>query len=112
MALQKSITLPNTAAGDYIRLGGYRWDRMTREASAHFHLFGSAAAASINPQSPLCLIAVLRLEGAKFDQYLSNAVLEATEATIAGQLYLAARSEPLIAGGGLTAVALADAADV
>lgn len=112
MAFQKTTTLPNTAAGNYIRLSAYRWDRLTREASAQFLLFATEAAADAQPKSPLCLVAVLRLEGAKFDEYLSNAALAVEGVTVAGQLYEAAKAETLIAGGGLTEVDLSDATDV
>jgi hypothetical protein len=109
MALQKNINLPNSTGGNYIRLGAYRWDRITRECSAHFQLFVSAAAAEAAPKSPICLIGVLRLSGAKFDEYLSNRVLEGEGVTVASQLYLAAKSEPVIAGGELATVDLSDA---
>lgn len=112
MAFRKLTTLPNSASGTYIRLSAYRWDRVTREASAHFHLYASPTAAQATPGSPLCLIAVLRLSGAKFDEYMSPGALDAPGGSALKQLYAAARSEPLIAGGELTQVDFADAADV
>ena len=110
MALQKTITLPNGASGNYIRLGAYTWDRVSRECSAHLLLFTTAAQASSYPSAPLCLIAKLRLTGAKFDEYLGNSALE--EATAAAQIYAAAKAETLLAGAGLTSVVLADATNV
>jgi len=112
MALSKTITLPNGAAGNYIRLGSYSWDRLTREASAAFLLHTSQALAAAAPSAPLCLIAVLRLNGAKFDAYLSNAALEREGKTVVEAFYDAAKVEPLIAGGELTSISLADAANV
>ena len=116
MALEKSITLPNGASGNYIRVSFYRWDRDAKEASAHLMLYGSAALATSAPASPLCLIAKLRLGGAKFDEYLGAAALAALAAPgpdpVRDQLYAAAKAEPLLAGGGLTTVSLADAEDV
>lgn len=112
MALRKQTTLPNSVTGNYVRLTAYRWDRSTKEASAHFHLYASAAAAAAAPSSPLCLIAVLRLSGAKFDEYLAPSILDTLGRNAIQQLYLAVRNEPLIAGGGLTEMRLDDAQDV
>lgn len=116
MALQKTIALPNGAAGNYIRVGAYTWDRVTREASAHLLLYASAAYADSAPKSPLCLIAKVRLFGDKFDEYLSTAALDALVDAgpdpVRDQLYAAAKAEPLIPGGELTALSLADAVDV
>lgn len=106
MAFRKSISLPNGARGEYIRLGAFTWDRLARQASAHLMLYADASHASCPSAAPLCLIAKLRLAGAKFDAYLSNTVLDAGAATIVGQLYAAAKVEPLIAGGGLPCPAL------
>ncbi len=113
MALKKPIKLPNGATGDYIQVGAYSWDRMTKEASAHLVLFASKKQASANPEAPLCLLAKLRLTGAKFDEYLSNEVLEGGGATVIRQLYAAAKVEPLRPGGGITVaeLTLADATD-
>lgn len=112
MALRKNIRLPNGAGGDYIRLTFYRWDRAAREASAHFMLYASVAQANAAPNAPLCLIAKLRLAGLKFDEYLANAVLTDNRSVVA-QLYRAAKTEPLVVGGGLTQteLSLSDAAD-
>lgn len=114
MALQKSITLPNGSTGNYIRLGTYVVDRLSREASAQFMIHGSAALAESAPDSPLCMIAKLRLNGAKFDEYLSSEALAAVGQNIVEQLYVAAKAEPLLAGGGLTQAQLdlSDATDV
>lgn len=106
MALQKTITLPNGASGNYIRIGAYTWDRMTREASAHLMLHTSATHAAEHPEASLCLLAKLRLHGSKFDEYLANAVLAGEGVTVIGQLYAAAMSEPLIPGGGFTRAGL------
>jgi len=107
MALQKQFTLPNGVTGNYIRVGTYIVDRITREASICFMLHTSAAYASAEP---ICMIAKLRLNGTKFDQYLGADVLE--EATTLAQFYTAAKAETLLAGAGLTVVNLNDAIDV
>lgn len=114
MALQKSITLPTGATGNYIRIGAYTWDRMTREASAHLVLHTSAAQAAARPDAPLCIIAKVRLAGAKFDAYLGNSILSDAGVNVLRKLYEAAKSEPLQPGGGLTRgeLSLSDAADV
>ncbi len=117
MALQKTITLPSTATGNYIRLGSHLWDNVAKRASAHFDLYASAEAAAASPGYPLRQdIAVLRLVGPKFDAYLSTAALAALSSPgpdpVRGQLYAAAKAEPLIPGGDLTSLSLADAIDV
>lgn len=114
MALQKSITLPNGVTGNYIRIGAHLWDRSTKEASCRLFLFTSAAYAASRPDQPLCLLAVIRLRGAKFDHYLSNTALAGQGVTVLGQCYAAAKAEPLLPGGGLSRaeLSLADAVDV
>ncbi|PTX95779.1 hypothetical protein [Opitutus sp. ER46] len=117
MALQKSITLPNGATGDYIHISEYARDVDNRYVSCHLNLFTSAAhyASQPAPKQPICLIAKLRLSGAKYDAYLSTAALAAvadTEDAVRAQLYVAAKVEPLIAGGGLQSISLVDALDV
>ncbi len=112
MALQKSITLSNGSTGNYIRMGPYLWDPMAHYASAQLFLFTSHAFAESAPDSPLCMIAKLRLEGGKFDQYLANSILDADGVTVVGQLYIATRAEPLLAGAGFTAIDLSDAIEV
>lgn len=108
MAFQKSFTLQSGVTGNYTRLITYRWDRQTREALALFALFLDANAAQGGKQSLTPFIAKLRLDGAKFDQYLSNAVLETSD--VISQLYLAAKAEPVISDFGSDA--FADAQDV
>jgi hypothetical protein len=114
MALKKKITLPSGASGDYISVGAYTWDQITREASAHLMLHASAAQAAARPDAPLCLIAKVRLSGDKFDEYLGKKVLVSKGVTALGQIYEAAKAEELIPGGGLTRdeLSLRDAADV
>lgn len=108
MAFQKTFTLPSGIAGNYTRLVTYRWDRSTREAVALFALFVDASAAQSGKTALTPFIAKLRLEGAKFDQYLSNAVLETSD--VIAQLYVAAKAEPVISDFGSDA--FADATEV
>lgn len=110
MALQKTIALPSGVSGNYIRLTCYRWDRASQEASAVFALYLDAAHAAAGAEYLVPVIAKLRLSGAKFSEYLGAAALE--DHQVAEQLYEAAKVEPLLAGGGLTAMDLADAIDV
>jgi hypothetical protein len=122
MALQKTINLPNGAGGDYIQVGPYYSDRLTKTASADLLLYVSAARAASNPESPLCVIGRLVLSGAIWDTYLSTPALQAlAELGHAGpdptrhQLYAAVKAgEPLRAGGGLRQdeLDLTDALDV
>lgn len=108
MAFQKSFTLQSGVTGNYTRLITYRWDRSVREAVALFALFLDANSAQSGKQSLTPFIAKLRLDGAKFDQYLSNSVLETSD--VISQLYLAAKAEPVISDFGSDA--FADAQDV
>lgn len=106
MALQSSVTLSNGVSGNYIRITGFWWDRLAKEASAHFCLYASQSYANSAPDMPLCLVAKLRLNGDKFDQYLSSDALAALENPgqdpIRDQLYSASKVEALQPGGGLT----------
>jgi hypothetical protein len=105
MALQKSITLANGATGNYIRVNAYRWDKGIREASALLALYTNATLAASAPGSPLVpIVAKLRLSGAKFDQYLGNAALDALPAStrdkVREQFYAAAKIEGVISDYG------------
>jgi hypothetical protein len=93
MAFQKTLTLSSGVSGNYMRLTTYRWDRNTREAVALFSLYLDAASAQAGKQALTPFVAKLRLEGAKFDHYLSAAVLAENDAVT--QIYRAARVEPL-----------------
>jgi len=108
MAFAKSFALNSGAAGDYIRLVTFRWDRSTREAVALFALYVNAAAAQSGKEPLSPFIAKLRLTGDKFDQYLGNPAL--AQADVVAQLYIAAKVEPLACDFG--ADAFANAADV
>jgi hypothetical protein len=118
MALQKTFTLPNGTAGNYIRLAEPNVDYIHRTASAHFVLYVSASARNGAPLAHLGLLAKLRLAGPKFDEWLGLAALAAVPAgtpdPLRYRLYLAARTEPLLPGFGLCLgqVELAAAADV
>jgi len=110
MALQKTIALPSGISGNYIRLTSYRYDRSTLEASAIFALYLDAAHAQAGADYLVPVIAKLRLSGAKFTQYLGAAAL--ADHQVIAQLYVAAKAETLLAGGGLTSIDLSDALDV
>ena len=110
MALQKTIALPSGVSGNYIRLTSYRYDRSTLEASAIFALYLDAAHAQDGADYLVPVIAKLRLSGAKFTEYLGAAAL--ADHQVAAQLYVAAKVEPLLAGGGLSLIDLSDALDV
>lgn len=93
MAFQKTLILPSGVSGNYSRISSFSWDRSVREASATFALYVDAAAASSGKAALVPVIAKLRLSGAKFDQYLGNSTLVGQD--ILGQLYLAAKAEPV-----------------
>lgn len=98
MALQKTIILPSGVSGNYVRLITYRWDRATREAVALFGLYVNAAAAQSGKDTLSPFVAKLRLTGAKFDAYLGGP--EARAGNAVGQLYAAAKAEPVISDAG------------
>lgn len=91
MALIKSVNLPSGVPAEYWRMVGLKWERTQRVASCHFDLYQDAATASTPGSQPLkerC--AKLRIYGAAYDTYLSNAALAATERDVIGQIYYAA----------------------
>ena len=97
MAFNKTFTYPNGLSGNYVQIGGYRHDRRTRSASFHFDLFASAAHATAAPTSAIRpIIAKLRLEGAKFDEWVSNEALASAGQTLLQRAYAAARVEPML----------------
>lgn len=113
MAFQKTLSLPNGASGDYITIGPYLLDPMTRTLSAHFHLYFSAALRASNPSDPLRpIVAKLRLSGAVFDSYLSTAALAEVESDdpVRSQIYAAAKVQPVESDFG--PAVFADAVDV
>jgi len=104
MALKKTVSARGSDAS-YFRLVAYYWDANTREASATFGLYRDKDhsdkckhGAKIREQAVVEVAAKLRLERAKFDQYLSNDAL--TNADVLAQLYLAAKTEPVISDFG------------
>ena len=118
MALQKTITLPNTTSGNYIVLAEFAADYFARTLSAHFHLYASAAAREAVPSASFGLLCKLRLAEDKFDEWLSTDALAALDADtpdrLRHQIYQAAKAEPLTPGLGLRVdqLDLSDALDV
>jgi hypothetical protein len=102
MALQKTFTLPNGAAGNYVKIIAAPADYLSKEISVWFGLYLSAAQAATNPKATLSMadrpFAKLRLSGAKFDQWLSTTALAANPADdpFRAQIYAAAKVEPAI----------------
>ena len=102
--LQKTFTLPNQSTGNSIRIRYTHLDLNAREASSHFYLYTNATTPK---DCPLCMIAGLRLSGAKFDQYFSAEALAALSNPgtdqVRTQFYNAALAgEAVSVGGGLT----------
>ena len=93
MAFQKTLTLPSGVSGNYSRISSFTWDRSVREASAIFALYVDSAAASSGKAALVPVIAKLRVSGDKFTPYLGNSILAGDD--ILGQLYLAAKVEPV-----------------
>ena len=93
MALQKSITLANGIAGNYIRVGdSYEMNRREKTLTAHVTLFLDAAHAQARPDLPLAVIALVQLLDAEFDAYLGRDALENARGKVVAQLYAAAKS--------------------
>jgi hypothetical protein len=95
MAFKRNLTLQSGVSGEYIRVAAFRWDRAAREASVLFSLFRDASTAAAG-QPLVPIVAKLRLEGAKFDEWLANANL----GNALQRIYQAARSEPLVSDYG------------
>jgi hypothetical protein len=110
MALTKNISYRGVSA-NYVKVGPYRWDPYTREASVILSLFLSSTRAASHPHDPLCpVFAKLRLTGDKFDQYVSkeqlNLAAENAGLDIVGCFYEAVKAgEPLISDFGSDALA-------
>ena len=94
MALKLSITLPNGASGNYLRLVNVEWDRNLQSALGYLALYLNKAQADSAPGYPLGLVAQLNVRGAPFIQHLSNAALNAPNVNLLSQLYHVAKNEP------------------
>jgi hypothetical protein len=112
MALQLPVTLPSGASGNYIRIGVFEWNREYKAAYAQLALFKDAAQAAAQPRFPLAVVAILNLRDAAFDQYLSNAAIAAAGGDVLGQLYEAAKVEPLQPVNGILVDNIGSAEDV
>jgi hypothetical protein len=95
MAFKKTLTLQSGVSGEYIRVAAFRWDRAAREASVLFSLYRDASTAAAG-QALVPIVAKLRLDGPKFEQWLGNATL----GNALQRIYQAARSEPLVSDHG------------
>lgn len=101
MAFKKKLTLPNGAAGEYIVVNGhFTYDHQQRYFSAEFLLYVSEGAAKAKPQHALGTAAYLRLEGDKFDEYVSKKALAETDRDIFAQIYFAAKRESVTSDHG------------
>ncbi|ACB76715.1 hypothetical protein [Opitutus terrae] len=97
MAFQKTFILPNGITGHYLRIGAHRLDRRTREASFQFDLFASQAHADACPADPVrSLVAKLRLDGDKFDTWVSHTAMAQSGQTLYARAYAAAKVESVI----------------
>lgn len=94
MALQLSITLPNGAAGNYLRLVNLEWDRNLTSAMGYLALYLSKAQADVAPAYPLALVAQINVRGPVFEQYLSNAALAQAGHNLLAQIYDIAKTQP------------------
>ena len=93
MALQKSFTLANGIAGNYIRVGdSYEMNRREKTLTAHVTLFLDAAHAQARPDLPLAVIALVQLLDAEFDEYLGRDALATAAGNVVAQLYVASKS--------------------
>ena len=96
MALQKTIQLQSGVSVAYHKLTNYAIDYATRYAWFQF----SAYIASDSLQPACEVIAKLRLEGSKFDQYLGKGVLATCGKDVNAQAYTASKAEPIISDFG------------
>lgn len=95
MAFSKTFTAQDGRVATYIRITALRWDRIAKEASASFSGYITALKATSDPDKPILPNMVrFRLEGSKFDQYLSAATLAQSQDDVFAAIYEAAKSEP------------------
>ncbi len=94
MALQLNITLPNGAEGNYIRVVNVEWNRLASVCVFQLALYLSEAQADAAPRYPLGIIAQVRVDREKFEDYLSNHAIAAASHNIIAQLYAITRAEP------------------
>lgn len=94
MALQLSITLPNGATGNYLRVVSVEWNRPASVCVWNLALYLSEAQADAAPKYPLAIVAQVRVDGAKFEEYLSNEAIAAAGHNIIAQLYMVTKAEP------------------
>lgn len=90
MALTKTINLPSGITGNYHRVSSFRWDRNAKEASITFSLHLNSAAAELDRAPLLPLVAKFRITGDKFEEFLGNSVLTASQDDIITAIYKAA----------------------
>jgi hypothetical protein len=114
MALKLSITLPNGATGNYLRLTSVEWDRNLGSALGYLALYLNAAQAASAPAYPLGLVAQLNVRDDVFAQYLSNSALNGANDRLLAQMYAIAKNEPRCVKvlNGITLPDLAQAEDV
>lgn len=75
MAFKNSITLPTGDTGEYFKLSKFVIDMNTKELSAHFSLYKSQDVRNAGGQPQRPIIAKLRLQGDKFDQYFNKTAM-------------------------------------
>jgi hypothetical protein len=94
MALQKTITLPNGAQGNYVRIEQLEQQYAGKSVSCHLMLYASKVLADAGAP-PLARIGKIRLNGAGYDRFLSRASLQALQTRgpdpVRDQLYAAAK---------------------
>jgi hypothetical protein len=114
MALQLNITLPNGAAGNYLRVVNVEWNRLASVCVFQLALYLSEAQADAAPRYPLGIVAQVRVDRDKFEQYLSNQAIAAASHNIIAQLYAITRAEPgcITLLGSLRDIDLTTATDV
>ena len=112
MALKQPIALPSGAAGDYLRIDVFEFNRRARRAYVQVALFANATRAMNYPDYPLSVVSILNLEDAKFDEYLGSEALALCGGNVLGQLYKAVRREKLSPVNGIVLSEIAAAEDV
>lgn len=96
MSFKKSHILPSRAIVSVYRVQQYRIDYLAREASAI--IAGYCDAEATVPIVPI--FAKIRLEGARFDAYLSKAALRDGQDDINAAFYKAMVSDPVVCDAG------------
>lgn len=94
MPYKKTIELPTGDTGEHLEIGYFHVDYIARTSSAHVHLWKSRAHRLRGAAPQRQTLAKIRLEGALFEKYLSDAAIATAKISHRDQFYAAAKADP------------------